>query len=274
MKLEYSICAGIGDNITTRIYLDAIKHHYTEIRISHDKNVIQAYRGTDIAWRCFLDELGNALFNTHPFIFDHSNHREINWNHVRPLMVGHKALPQTPQLNNLCSGSSLKLNEPYIVITTKVRCMSRQAFFPMSIQLWSVLKAISKRYKMVVLGERKIELNREYAGIRNEVFGIYDHIIANVPADRLLDLTVPALGVSVPEMNKIRQDCLIMKEAEAVITLGIGGNFWLAMAVAPKIIGFRIDACQTTDMANNPGYANANITKDFGSFIRELSRYT
>src|ERR1700674_4358351 len=103
-RLEFSICAGIGDNITARIYLDAIKHHYDEIRISHDKNVIRAYRDNDPRWMRFLDEIGNALFNTRPYVFDHFNHPAIQWHQVRQTIRGHNAAPSTPQLASiLCS---------------------------------------------------------------------------------------------------------------------------------------------------------------------------
>ena len=75
---------------------------------------------------------------------------------------------------------------------------------------------------------------------KNDVYSIYDSIIANVPADRIIDLSVPALGISSPKLSNIQQDCLIMSQAKFVVTLGVGGSFCMATSVA-STIGFRLD---------------------------------
>ena len=73
----------------------------------------------------------------------------------------------------LCAGEPLNLGEEYVVITTKVRHVNKAIFLPKSIQLWKVLKEISKKYKIVILGERVVEMRREYDCITHEVFGLY-----------------------------------------------------------------------------------------------------
>ena len=119
-----------------------------------------------------------------------------------------------------------------------------------------------------------MEKSKEYTmGInRDYVFGIYDQLITNIPADRIIDLTVPALGISVPEFSKIKQDCLIMKNAKAVVTLGIGGNLWLSAVSSNLTIGYRDDAGDhVMDTIVNSNFPSMFLTKNFPEFIKKLS---
>jgi hypothetical protein len=270
---ELEIPVGIGDNIYTRIYLDSVKHKFDQIRISHSKETIDYWRGGDPTYIKFLNEIGQMLFTERPYVFDgkRCNQSLVDKTKVK-IMAGLGVKPKTPKLDMLCKGTSLNLNEPYIVLTTKVRCLPRARFFSVAKRLWEVLKPLTAKYKVVVLGERKVELSREYFTQQHTTYGMYGDIIKNLPAERVVDLTVPALGIVVPDLDKVKQDCLIMKEAEAVITLGIGGNFWMALAVSKNVVGFRDDQDIITDLINNPGFHTAHITKDLEAFIQSVGK--
>lgn len=273
-RFELEIPAGIGDNLYVRIYLDSIKSQFDQIRIGHNRSVVNQWRGGDPNYFRFLDEVGKLLFTEKPYVFDG---KKCNLTLLDPtkmaIMTKLGVRPRTPKLDKLlCKGKSLGLDEPYVVLTTKVRCVPRLNYFKVAKPLWAAMKELTSRYKVVVLGERKVELSKEYFTQQHTTYGMYDDIIANLPKERVVDLSVPALGIAVPNMDRIKQDCLIMKEAAAVITLGIGGNFWMAMAVSSNVIGFRDDQDQITDLINNPGYATAHITKDRDAFIAEIRK--
>ena len=107
----------------------------------------------------------------------------------------------------------------------------------------------------------------------NDIYGIYEQIISNISNDRIVDLTVPALGIIVPNLEQIQQDCLIMKEAKCVITLGIGGNLLLSLSVA-NTIGFRNESSgvftTVVDKITNPLFPTAFLTKDWKLFLQRL----
>ncbi|HEY5267660.1 MAG TPA: hypothetical protein VII94_00820 [Candidatus Saccharimonadales bacterium] len=272
-KLDLTLALGIGDNLVVRTYFNTIKHNYEQINITHSKPILQIFRDNDREYAKFVTEMGNLLFTQPPYRYNGwSNNYPVN---VSQIVKDLKIIPIKPDLDHLlCVGTSLNLKEEYIVVTTKARCFNRSKFYPLSVHLWGALKKLSEKYKIVILGEREVEKSKEYTmGInRDYVFGIYDQLITNIPADRIIDLSVPALGISVPEFSKIKQDCLIMKNAKAVVTLGIGGNLWLSAISSNMTIGYRDDAGdQVMDTITNPSFPSMFLTKNFPEFIKKLS---
>jgi hypothetical protein len=268
-EAKLTIAVGIGDNLAVRIFFDAVKHEYSSIKISHDRDIISFWRNNDPQYRQFLDEFGKLIFSEPPYIFTHETYPKIN---TAGVLSNLGKLPASPNLSHLlCRGNSLNLDEEYVVITTKVRSITKALFMKMSITFWPVLTELSKRYKIVVMGEREMEMSKEYVYNKHNIFGIYEQIITNVPNNRIVDLTVPALGITSPNLQKIQQDCLIMRNAKKVITFGLGGNFWLAMAVA-NVIGYRDDNDGVTDLVNNPMYPTAFITKNWIEFLQTLKK--
>ena len=265
--LQYTIAIGIGDSILTRLFFDTVKDQYNQIRISYNETVIRDYR--DETYRQFLQELGELLFTSHPYHFDHADHpfMDNSGNIFKEL----KIVPKKSDLKEiLCKGEPLNISEEYVIITTKVRAVSREMFAQNEEKLWDALKEVSNKYKIVIMGERNVEISKEYEGIQNFVYCIYDKIVANISADRIIDLSVPALGISVPNLAKIKQDCLIMNKARYVITIGIGGNFVLSAAVA-NTIGFKSDhEYNNIDLLANPEYPTIFLARDWDHFISKI----
>ena len=245
-QVSLKIATGLGDALVIRIYFDTVKHEYDQINISHITRLVNEYRNASPQYFKFLNDIGNLLFTEPPYTYSDNNYPII---HTLNVMTGLHTPPKTPtQLSNLlCRGNSLNIGEKYVVITTKIRGITKKAFYPKSIKLWKILRELSQKYKIVILGERIVEKNREYTINSSFIFGIYDQIIANIPPDRILDLTIPALGIEAPNVSQIQQDCLIHKEAEFCITYGLGGSLWMALASANKIIGYRDDQDKVTD---------------------------
>lgn len=270
-KISTSICAGIGDNIIARMIFDSCKHQYDEIRISHNQNIVKIWKENNRDHINFLNDIGNLLFNEKPYHFDRSQHVPI-----QTFDAIKKCSPIVkPNLQHLlCKGKSITSNDEYICITTKVRMISKNNFLPLSIQLWRVLKLLSKRYKIVIMGERRIEEFSIYRRSMSEniTYSIYDQIIANVPEDRIIDLTVPTLGIVAPKLSNIQQDGLIMKQAKFVVCFGNGGNLWHAIATANKIIAYRDpnDKDHIGDALLNSNFDHVKMFKHWGGFIEEL----
>lgn len=119
------------------------------------------------------------------------------------------------------------------------------------------------------MGEQEVEIRKEYEEIRNSIFSIYPDLIK---LDNIIDMTVPKLSETVAGLKHIQQDCLIMKEAKAVITIGIGGNFCLAQASESNHIGYRNDSYQFCNILYNK--PESKISNDFNKFISDVAKAT
>lgn len=249
---------------------DTVKDQYQQISVAHNRYLLAEYKGGDAPYHRFLDELGSILFSEPPYVFDHGDHPVIS---THQTYLDLQTAIKSPNLDHLlCKGSSLNLDRQYIVITTKIRGLASSVFNSLSSEFWSALQQLSTKYKIVVIGERNIEPNREYQNPAVMISSIYDQIIRIVKPENLLDLTVPGFGITAPNLNQIRQDCLIMKEAKLVITFGIGGNVWMSSAVA-NTIGFRADNEGIIDCVVKPEFQNIFITKDWNAFMAGLASY-
>jgi len=90
--------------------------------------------------------------------------------------------------------------------------------------------------------------------------------------NNILDLTVPALGITAPNLIQIQQDCLIMNKAKLVITIGVGGGFCMATTVS-NVVGYRTDDDPIANAVFNKEYQDAVITKNWTHFINTLNKY-
>lgn len=275
--IETGLPTSLGEIINIKWHLDIIKNQYDQIKLSFDKTLFNMCLHTEaddwptkkILWDKYLDDIGRLFFSEPPYVLTNIPYRLRNFDNM---IRDYSLQPIKVNMGHiLCSGKSLDIGEEYIVITTKARDLFKKIFLPLSTQLWSVLSKLSKKYKIVILGERHVEMRKEYGS--DTVFGIYEQIIANLPNERILDLTVPALGETVADLKDIRQDCLIMKEAKFVVTVGIGGNFCLSTSVANMAIGYRHDNLAVANKVFGQEYSNAIITKDWNYFIKVLERY-
>jgi hypothetical protein len=276
--LSLSLPTSLGEIINMKGHLDCVKDQYAKITVSFNKELWKTglhmeapgWKEKEALWNKYLDDIGKLFFSEPPYTVDNFSHPF----YITDGLVAKLGIPpRKVELGHLlCKGESLNIGH-YIVMTTKVRHVEKKQFMPLSIQLWKVLQELSSKYKIVVLGEREVEMRKEYEMFKSNIFGLYDQIIANLPPNRIVDLTVPALGETVADLSKIQQDCLIMRDAQFVITIGIGGNSCMAAAVANMNIGYRTDKTPFTDAIFNKEYPNAIITKNWDYFIQVLKRY-
>lgn len=278
-SLQISIPLGLGDLIIIKTQLDTVKHEYDLIEITPYKALYQQCLHTEdagwparkILWDKYLADVGKLFFSESPYKMSDINYPYMSTeNMIKQLNL----TPKKPELAHLLAkGKSLELDAPYIVLHTKARHINKQILYPNIIQLWDLLKKISNKYYIVIVGEKVVEMRKEYEGLKNEIFSLYEQMITNLPTNRVIDLTLPALSETVSDISQIQQDCLIIHEAAASITFGLGGNFCLSTAVAKMAIGFRTENFWLTNAVFTQEYSNAIITKDWARFMRALGRY-
>lgn len=269
-RFAANIPLGIGDLIYLKAMFEPVKDQYKEIRFGFHRDLIVKYN-KDPSYNDFINELGELLFGEPPYVIKDGYYPYQRLEHIS---TSHRLHPRKPDLAHLlCKGTPLNLDKPYIVINTKVRQVPKKLLEDNISEFWNILNTLSDKYTIVILGEREIEMNKEYQVYTSEyIFSLHDYITNNIPSDRLLDLTVPALGITAPNMQNMQQDCLIMNQAELVINIGIGGGFCLATAVA-NVVAFRYDDDYIADMVYNKTYPNAVVTKEWNVFIQALRKY-
>jgi hypothetical protein len=266
-RIGMDINVGIGDHLFLRVFMDGIKNQFDQIAITHSRPGMQFWHNDNQKRWEFNLHLGRLLFSNPPYVLI-PNARFSFYPNER-IVKELNSKPVKPNIDCLCVGESLKINK-YLVFTTKIRHITKSDFENIKPKLTPTLKKLSQHYQMVILGEREVERTREYDAEcnKNQVYGIYDYLKETI-TENLVDLSIPALGITCSEMKQLQQDCLIMREAFAVITFGIGGNFWISTCAANQTIGFRTDNEPTTDLMHQ-GFPNLKLTKNIDQFISFL----
>jgi len=264
---QATIPIGLGDLIYTKGLFEPVKHEYSHIKLNFHRGIIKDI-GKNSDYNQFLDEFGNLLFGEPPYSLGGDNCPFFG---IDQLILHHGLAPNKPELAHiLCKGTPLNIESPYIVINTKIRSLSRQYLHDRIPEFWSLLNVLAQKYRLVILGEKEVEMHGEYLYYTSEnVFSLYPHILNNIPLDLIEDLTVPALGITSPTVAQVQQDCLIMNQAKFVITFGIGGGFCMSTSVA-NTVGFRFDDDPVANAVFNKEYPNTYITKDWSLFIHKL----
>lgn len=264
---------GVGDMVYARCFLNPVKHHFSRISITLAQDAIQFwFAGDPVRWK-FDCDLARLVFNEPPYDFVENPSFRYQFFPNDRIAKELNTKSTNPNLLHLAQGTSLNIG-PYIVLSTKCRQFSEITFNTYKKELVPVLQALTKKFKVVILGEREVQKTKEYTNSVNigQVFGAYDFYKETLKdCENVVDLTIPSLGINVSSIEQFRQDCLIMKEAEAVINMGIGGNYWMAIAVAKQIINLRTDNEWTTDlMSTYPGLIMSKNIKHFTATLEQL----
>jgi hypothetical protein len=267
-QIGMDINVGIGDHLFLRIFMDGIKDQYDRIAITHSKPGMSFWHYDDAKRWDFNLQLGNLVFNQPPYVLVPNARFPFYPNDRIISELNNK--PVKPNLDCLCVGSSLNIGK-YVVLTTKVRHIARSNFDKAKEKLTPALRRLAETHTIVISGEREVQRTREYDAEVNRdlVYGLYDYFIGVLPKDKVLDLSIPALGVICSDLPQLQQDCLIMKEADAVINFGIGGNLWISTCVAKQTIGWHDDPNRVMELMQDfPGY---HVTRDLDRFIHSLA---
>ncbi len=261
------INVGIGDHLFLRIFMDGIKDQYEQIAITHSRPGMAFWHNNDSKRWDFNLKLGKLVFSEPPYVLVPNAHFPFYPNERIIKELNNK--PIKPNLDCLCAGTSLNIGK-YLVLNTKVRHIMKQDFEQAKSKLTPALRRLANNYTIVILGEREVQRTREYdADVnKNRVYGLYDYFIQIFPRDKVLDLSIPALGIVCSDLPQLQQDCLIMKGAEAVINFGVGGNLWITTCVSRQTLDWHNDSDPIMDLVQ--GMPGLHVTRDLDQFIQFL----
>jgi len=269
-QLFLQINLGIGDHVVARMFLDGIKHKYDKITIIQAQDALAYWFKNDPTRRNFNTQLGSLVFSDPPYFFIPNPTSILPFYPTERIIRELNNKPVKPNLDNLCVGKSIDIKN-YVVITTKVREFPKVLFDQCKDKITPALQNLTKDHTIVILGEREVQRTIEYdaAVNRHRVFGIYNYLKDILPQDKIIDLTVPELGIATSPFPQFQQDCLILKEAKTVITIGTGGNYWLSAGISKQTIGLRADS--ELDRLGITEYIGVSLTKDIDQFVQYLS---
>jgi len=264
--LGLSIAIGLGDAIFISAAINNIKQNYDNIYLNPLLELAETYKNNGIEYsEFFLNFLRLLCFDSKYIINDKSK----SFPFVPTENLFNNITPVVPRFSiQLHCDNYIPISEEYIVITTKIRQLHINLYKKTKDSLLNSLNKLSEKYKIVILGEREIEINNEYSHYGSKhIYNIYKDLIT---VNNILDLTIPKLGITVPNINQLKKDCTIMNKAKCVITLGCGGNFALASATAEKLIAYRNDDYKFVDVIfkNNKDLI---LTNNNLSFIKHLN---
>ena len=227
--LKRKLCLGIGDILYSKAMLDSVKNEYDEIHVSPDWAIYDEYcseRGQP--YMDFIRFLFGRLFSDKPYILSN----EQSFETISALHTGNFKLVK-PDIRKYFTKERV-FNFPYVVVTTKVRGTPKYLFKNLEELFVETLTNLSKKYNIVLLGERLVGMNKEYKiHGSNIIYSIYDSVryLPNV-----LDLTAYSeLGITSPTQIDFCRDLNTMAHSVATIAIGCGGNFCLASAIANTI---------------------------------------
>lgn len=212
--------AGIGDIILLHAMLERLGQPAT-IGLS-EAAVTQA---RSEAYRPFAQKLMETLFFAPQYTLDWS----LKDGGIDPPTLHFRyGLPVgAPDLRDVLPAGEPVASAGYVVVHTKCRGWAKARYLGIKDRLLSSIRRIAESRLIVLLGERRIGMNAEYRHHGPDfVFSIYEDL-CDIPC---LDLTVPELGITPPDWTTFRQECLVMRDAAAVVALGSSGNTTMAQA--------------------------------------------
>jgi hypothetical protein len=255
-----AIHIGLGDIICCKSFFLSRPDRKINIQFNHQCFI---YRGP--GYSKFMTEVGKLTFVEPQFSFtsEQRGYPDRGW--IELDKDGFK--PSQMSLAHLWpEGNSI--GSPYILINTKVRWLNTDRLVVICRKLSSILDSLSKNIKIVIIGEREVERNIEYSRETNNTTSLYKY----VSTSKLIDLTIPKLGLTTPTLQQFRQDCKYMAEAEAAINLGSGGNTIMSASLCKKVINFSPnespyftprESCEKICSAINPGYQSYDLDHFF-----------
>lgn len=217
---------GIGDCIVIRSQLLPLINSGTKISISPNEFIINKYRPLDkIQYMTFIYDFMKSLYPEH----NCNVTKEQSYAHFSSLnLFGMGYPPKILNLQSILCPFERNINEKYITISTKVRCLDKNKF---NIHCKNIFNQINNSsYKVVILGEKYLINSIEYKiHGANKIYSIYNEIISSINKNKIIDMTINE--IELPDITAIKKDCSIMKYAEKNMIFGIGGNLALAMSV-------------------------------------------
>lgn len=276
--LNFCLNPGIGDVLLCRNILDSIKHQYSAIVLSPNPTIVQGFREVyEKKYYNFCLSFMKEIFSVPPYtIIENGTFPRFSPidNSFRGLYLTKESIFKMNDYSDLLckGGNEMVMDEPYVVVTTKVRGTPTTKRYKLVFRdrVMEIISNLSTKYKIVVIGERTPPDNPENRMIGpDRVFCMYDDLMK---LNNVIDLTLDSIQTAIPDINRIKNDCVIMNKAKGVITLGIGGNMILSSMTSKKSINFMEDVNYCgyySGVVHQPQRENITITSDFHLFTRK-----
>ena len=226
-KPTYDICVnmGVGDLLIIRGELDKAKDKFGRINITPNIPFFDRIRSKEYT-NGFIKDYIKLLFPPPYYNLTTNLNYPIRDGHGIQIYDGVPIASPHHLRDLFCVGESLDIG-PYITINTKVRIVQKSSYNNFKSRFYETLNKISKKYKIVILGDRHLPNWQEFNMFPNDIFTIYDDIVKYIPKERYIDLTFNDLHKGT--LQRIQQDCLYMKNAVNNIFLGAAGAWCLGL---------------------------------------------
>jgi len=265
--LKIGLPLGIGGILYLKAHLDQVKDEFEEIEIGFGRGLIPMRSEEHEA---FWLELARLLFQETPYTV--KPEFRCGMTTARHIIQGHGAKPCRPRLAGiLCDGVPYWGKHPYVVVHTKVRGLLRDEYKSKREEWLAAVAELSRYYEVVILGEREVEETREYCDLGpGSVYCIYEDLRG--ATFRSVDLTFPAFGLCAPDLHKLRQDCVLIRDSTASVHMGLGGPWCIATSVGDVVSyhGSREFYLQRI-FAGDP-FERTVVTGDWDRFLEALEQ--
>ena len=263
-----SIPCGLGDLIFISAQLNSIKNTINGMDIAFNSGVLNTIdRGPEYIE--FITKIFHKLFDKKFKLVPFADQPMRSCENLCNIDM---ILPVHPRLRNVFCSPVVNEYGPYICLTTKIRQMDRSHFNKIKEQYFKILNKYSEKFKFMILGERSVEYNSETAWYTDQyIYSIYDELIKELPKDRIIDKTVPALGVTVPNIDKLFEDFSLIGAGYYSVGMSIGGPFCSAVAIG-NAVWYRVDDDFVADYlyVDSVSYPDLYVTKNFPKFLAKL----
>lgn len=205
--------SGIGDVIIFLSYLHQTISKKTSITIDFDKNNIRTWRDDPDGYYSFLSEFAKFII---PFenitIQEGIEGNKISIDEIFSYYPSHFINFRFMDLRSKISGER---DSSKVVINTKVRGLNRSHYNIVKRRFFEALNRSDKQF--IIMGEREIEYGKEYKlHGENAIYSIYGDVIDNLPKEKIIDLTVPKLGITLPSLDNIKNDINIIAKHKSI----------------------------------------------------------
>ena len=259
---------GMGDVI---IFLSFLSDFHKEDSIFYDFNfdTIKTYKGEFDEYYSFLIEFSKMLIKN-------TNHRNINFDNESTFLQSHNINIQ--DIISIYNSRNRKFRfidllkddgnskSESVVILTKVRGCAFRKYNEIKESFYDILNSSGK--SIILLGEKEIEYGLEYSldslHTDHSIYSIYGDLITFLDQEKVIDLTVPKLGISSPDMKKLNYDLDIIK-SNKVISFGHSGIVQLC-SLFTEVVSYA-----NTEYINNFLDQDQNILlQDGNKFLQKL----
>lgn len=241
---EILTTVGIGDIITYRYLLDSLLKKNGKIRFIIPFTVVKENRNNADKYLDFIFKFAEKMLVTpnSEVIKGDTENTKKNITNTDDLLRGKHSL-KIADLTPLLPLPPLDppfQNVEYIVVTTKCRGLLHKTFLKIKADFFDAILKLSRRYKIVLMGERTMTINPENKCLarKSKLFVFYEELMTYLNENQIdcIDLTV-ADCQNDPDEHELYKDIAIMKHSVKTICLGYGGNMVIA-SITNKVIAY------------------------------------